>query len=172
MSDGALEPPRRLRRDDDRDDFESGASELDDWYRRFAWENQQANNAVTYVTTWQGATMGYYAIAMAGYATTDLPEGLRKNRPSQTPCLLLARLAVDLRAQKKGIGAALLRDALERSFALSESVGAAALLIHCRDDRARDFYLANGDFIASPLEPMHLVLPMKEIRRRLRNPAL
>ena len=81
--------------------------------------------------------------------------------------MLLARLAVERRAQGLGLGAALLRDAIERSYRLSEVVGAAALLVHCRDEAARAFYRANGDFLASPADPMHLLLPMKQVRRML-----
>ena len=168
MTDGILQPPRRLTRDDDRSAFDSGAAELDDWFRRFAFENQQANNAVTYVTVRDGVVLGYYAIAMSAYTTLRLPEQMKKNRPVETPCILLARLAVDVTAQRQGVGAALLRHAMEQSFGLSQQVGAAALLIHCRDESAREFYLANGNFLASPVEPMHLILPMKEIQRRVR----
>jgi GNAT superfamily N-acetyltransferase len=167
MTDGILRPPRRLQRDDQRGAFESGAAQLDDWFRRFAWENRQADNAVTFVTVRDGVVLGYYAVAMSAYAAVDLPERLRKNRPSQTPCLLLARLAVDRSAQRQGVGAALLRDAIERAYSLSRSAGSAALLIHCRDDDARASYRANGDFVQSPLEPLHLILPMKAIRQRL-----
>ncbi|MDR0626997.1 MAG: GNAT family N-acetyltransferase [Bifidobacteriaceae bacterium] len=166
-----LRPPRRLERDDARDDFDSGAADLDDWFKRFAFENQQANNAITFVTTLDGAIMGFYSLAMASYATTSLPTSLRKNRPRETPCLLLARLAVDRRAQGQGVGAALLRGAIERGFRLSHEAGVAALLIHCRDDNARAFYLANGEFQPSPLYPLHLVLSMKEIARRIRHPG-
>ena len=61
----------------------------------------------------------------------------------------------------------MLRHAIEQAYHASKSVAAAALLIHCRDDTARDFYLANGNFLASPVEPTHLMLSMKEIGRRL-----
>lgn len=167
MSDGILQSPRRLARQDDRSTFASGAPELDDWFRRFAWDNQRAGNAVTYVTTCDDVVLGYYAIAMSAYATSQMPERMQKNRPAQTPCVLLARLAVDSTAQGQGVGAALLRHAIEQAYHASQSVAAAALLIHCRDDVARDFYLRNGDFIQSPVEPLHLMLPMKEISRRL-----
>lgn len=167
MSGGILESPRKLTHEDDRSAFDSGAPELDDWLKRFAWQNQRANNAVTYVTVRDGVVLGYYAIAMAAVAAADLPDELKKARPRQTPCVLLARLAVDRSAQEKGVGAALLRDAIETAYRASESVAAAALLIHCRDDVASAFYLANGDFVASPVDPLHLFLPMREIARRL-----
>jgi GNAT superfamily N-acetyltransferase len=162
---GVLEPPRRLRRGDSRAGFASGAPDLDEWFVRFAWENQQAGNAVTYVAVRDQAVLGYYSIAAASYASDGLPVRLAKNRPALTPCILLARLGVDRRAQGKGLGASLLRDALERVFQLSRQVGAAALLIHCLDSSSRAFYLANGDFLQSPVEPLHLMLPMKDLRR-------
>lgn len=168
MSNGILEAPRRLTHDDDRLAFDSGAPELDSWLKQYAWQNQRANNAVTYVTVRDGVVLGYYAIAMGAYASDDLPAELGpKSRPRQTPCVLLGRLAVDRTAQGMGVGAALLRHAIEAAYGASRGVGAAALLIHCRDATARDFYLANGDFLASPVDPMHLLLSMKEIERRL-----
>lgn len=160
---GVLEPPRRLERSDDRSEFSSDAHELDTWLRQFAFQNQKANNAVTYVTVRDGVVLGYYAIAVAGYARESVPADLAKGRPTELPCILLARLAVDRRVQGQGVGAALLRDAIERSHQVSESVGAAALLIHCRDEDARSFYLANGDFVQSPVEPLHVMLSMKAI---------
>jgi GNAT superfamily N-acetyltransferase len=84
---------------------------------------------------------------MASYATSTWPAQLSRNRPSTTPCVLLARLAVDRRAQGKGVGAALLRHAIEQAFSLSQQIGVAALLIECRDQAAREFYLANGSFL-------------------------
>lgn len=167
MSDGILEAPRKLEHADDRTAFDSGAAELDDWLKRGAWQNQRANNAVTYVTVRDGVVLGFHAIAMAAVATAELPTKMQTGRPQQTPCVLLARLAVDRTAQGQGVGAALLRHAIETAYTASQSVGAAALLIHCRDEAARAFYLANGDFLESPVDAMHLVLPMREIARRL-----
>lgn len=160
-----LEPPRRLTSGDDVNAFDSGATELDTWLRRFAWENQRAGNAVTYVAVRAGVVLGYYALATAAYARDDVPERLQKGRPTQIPCLLLARLAVDTTAQGQGVGSALLRDAITRALAVSEQAGVAALLVHCRDDDARRFYLHSADFLPSPVEPMHLFLPLKAIRR-------
>jgi GNAT superfamily N-acetyltransferase len=164
-----LRPPRRLERGDRRDGFHSGADELDDWFVRFAWENQQAGNAVTYVAMLDGVVLGYYALAMGSYETEALPQRLRPARPRQTPCVLLARLAVDKTAQRQGVGAALLRDAIERAYGASQAVGAAALLIHCRDTEAMAFYQANGDFLVSPVEPTHLFLSLKAMRRLVKT---
>ena len=164
VSTEGLEPPRRLIRQDVTAGFQSGAKELDDWFQRYAWQNQKANNAVTYVTTQDDVILGYYAITTAAYSRNDAPQGLNhRSRPEEIPCILLARLAVDERAQGHGIGAALLKDAIERCYMLSREVGAAALVVHCRDEQARSFYLANGDFLPSPANNLHLLLSMKQV---------
>ena len=156
----AYSSPRKLTRDVDRRAFASGAPELDEWFAKYAWQNQVANNATTYVTTAGERVAGYYALAMAAVERAAAPEQLAKGRPAQIPCILLARLAVDHRDRGSGIGAGLLRDALLRGVLLSRSIGAAAVLVHCRDEAARDFYLHNGDFIPSPVDGMHLMVPI------------
>ena len=170
MSTGALESPRRLVRQDVTAGFRSGAAELDDWFQRYAWQNQKANNAVVYVTAQDDVILGYYAITTASYSRDDAPQGLNhRSRPEEILCILLARLAVDERAQGRGVGAALLKDAIERCYRLSREVGAAALIVHCRDEQARAFYLANGDFLPSPANALHLLLSMKQLSRMLES---
>ena len=164
VSTEGLEAPRRLIRQDVTAGFQSGAKELDDWFQRYAWQNQKANNAVVYVTAQGDVILGYYAITTATYSRNDAPQGLNhRSRPEEIPCILLARLAVDERAQGHGIGAAMLKDAIERCYMLSREVGAAALIVHCRDEQARSFYLANGDFLPSPANNLHLLLSMKQV---------
>ena len=99
VSTEGLEAPRRLIRQDVTAGFHSGAAELDDWFQRYAWQNQEANNAVTYVTAQDHVILGSYAITTAAYSRTDAPEGLNhRSRPEEIPCILLARIAVDERA--------------------------------------------------------------------------
>jgi len=157
--------PRKLESSDERAGFVSGAPDLDEWFAKYAWQNQTANNAITYVIT-DGATVaGYYAIAMAAVAKTAVPVGFAKGRPTQIPCILLARLAVDGRYQGDGLGWELLRDALLRGYQLSGSIGAAAILVHCRDEAAKAFYLHNGDFLQSPVDELHLLAPIDALKR-------
>lgn len=157
--------PRKLAKNDDRTGFHSGAEELDQWLTRFSWQNQQANNAATYVITDGGRVVGYYAIAMAAIASLTLPPRLQKHRPTAIPCIILARLAVDDSCQGEGLGWELLRDALLRSVQLSRSIGAAAILVHCRDETAKAFYLRHGDFLQSLVDELQLIVPIKALRR-------
>jgi GNAT superfamily N-acetyltransferase len=159
--------PRKLTREDVREGFDSGAPELDDWLERYSWQNQRANNTVTYVTVLDGRVVGYYAIAVASVARELAPAAVAKGAPRHVPCLLLARLAVDRNTQGYGLGRGLLVDALKRTVGLADSVGIRALLVHARDDAARQFYLAQAEFLASPSDPLHLLLPVKDIIRSL-----
>lgn len=166
MSSSQPSPPHRLDKSDAVDGFSSGAEELDEWLVKHAWTNLRANNAITYVTLADEQVVGYYAITVASVELSTAPQRLtRGGRPQQLPCLLLARLAVDRRVAGRGVGAGLLRDALERCAVLADSVGAAAVLVHARDQPARDFYLANGDFLESPVDELQLFIPMKDVKK-------
>lgn len=165
MPSGILQAPRKLEKNDDRSAFFSGATELDDWFARFAWENQAAHNAITYVTTWNEQIVGYYSLCSAGVGRDHVPADFGQRRPTDIPCILLARLAVDRRFHGKNIGRHLLRDAIARAITASDSIGAACLLIHARDEAAKSFYLTNADLLESPVDDLHLILPMKAARR-------
>ncbi len=162
----ALQEPRLLKHEDERARFQSGNAEIDDWFHRFAWQNHRARNARVFVTTQELETLGFYALAMGGVSRSDLPEALKPGRrPAPCPVLILARLAVDQRAQGRGIGAALLKDALLRAYTLSNEVGFAALLVHCANDQAREFYLSQcSQFVPCPGAQNHLVLPLRALR--------
>ncbi len=159
--------PRKLTRADVREGFDSGAPELDEWLMRYSWQNQRDNNAVTYVSVLDGRVVGYYAIAVANVTSESAPVAVARGAPRQVPCLLLARLAVDRSMQSFGLGRGLLVDTLRRTVGLADSVGIRALLVHARDDAARQFYLAQAEFLESPSDPLHLLLPVKDIVRSL-----
>jgi GNAT superfamily N-acetyltransferase len=146
-----------------REGFDSGAPELDEWLARYSWQNQRANNSVTYVSVLDGRVVGYYAIAVANVTSESAPVAVARGAPRQVPCLLLARLAVDRSMHSFGLGRGLLVDTLRRTVGLADSVGIRALLVHARDDAARQFYLAQAEFLESPSDPLHLLLPVKDI---------
>jgi predicted N-acetyltransferase YhbS len=81
--------------------------------------------------------------------------------------VLLARLAVDSSVQGKGLGRALLRDALIRVAGAAEEIGIRVLLLHAKDEGARDFYLKCAEFESAPTDPLHLFLLMKDLRKSL-----
>ena len=76
---------------------------------------------------------------------------------------ILARLAVDRTGQGRGLGRALVKDALPRTAAAADIAGIRALLVHARDDEARAWCEAL-EFETSPTDPRHLFLLMKDLR--------
>ena len=168
-----LNPPRRLRHSDKRDGFHCGVAELDQWLMQYAWQNQRANNAVTYVITQtvRGAdnqteeeVVGYYALANTYIAAMSAPPSIGRHRPRQIPAVLLARLATDSSAQGYGIESALLQHAFRQVRAISELTGVAAVRVDCIDETAKQFYLHHGPFLEMPGQPLTLILPTSALR--------
>lgn len=80
------------------------------------------------------------------------------------PVTLLGRLAIARSHHGKGLGAALLMDAMRRALEHSEEVGAMAVVVDATDEAAARFYAKHG-FIAFPERPLRLFIPMATIER-------
>jgi GNAT superfamily N-acetyltransferase len=78
------------------------------------------------------------------------------------PVMLLAQLAVDHPEHGRGIGAGLLKDALQRTALAADLAGIRALLVHAKDEAAVAFY-RHFNFDPSPTDPFHLFLLIKDI---------
>lgn len=155
----------KLRRDHALDSFDCGAEDLNQYLRRHALTNQQAEAAQTYLLVREQRVLGYYSLAAGNVQFDEGSERSRKGLARHPiPVILLARLAIDLGGQGEGLGAALLKDALIRAAGAAETIGARAVLVHARDERARAFY-EHFEFEPSPSDPLHLMLLMKDIRR-------
>lgn len=140
------------------DDFECGEASLDDWIKRRALANQSSGASRTFVLTDdKGNVLGYYAMSAGAVSHLQATGGVRRNMPDPIPVMVLARLAVDRKAQGLHLGAALLQDAVNRAVAVSQNAGVRALLVHALHENARQFYERYG-FQPSPTHPMTLML--------------
>lgn len=106
------------------------------------------------------SVIGYYALSAGSIEQKYAPGIIKRNMPTPIPVFVLGRLAVDLKWSGNGIGQGLLKEAVERSFLLSQQIGTRALLCHAIDDEAKNFYLKHG-FIESPIEPLTVMLSLK-----------
>jgi GNAT superfamily N-acetyltransferase len=149
-------------------DFDCGNEPLSLWLKRFALLNQQADSARTYVVHRARRVVGYYSLTAGSVRPEDAPprvtKGLARHPVGVIP---LGRLAVDKREQGRGLGQALLKDALLRAAGAADTIGARAVLVHAIDDVARAFYERFG-FERSPIDDFELMLLMKDLRARLR----
>jgi predicted N-acetyltransferase YhbS len=158
----------KLRRDHDVEAFDCGKEPLNRYLIRYALQNQQIGAAQSYVgVTDAGEVVGYYTLVFGQVAYADAPDRLRKGVAAHpVPLMVLARLAVAAGWAGQGVGSGLLKDAMLRTLQAAEIAGLRALVVHAKDDDARSFY-ERFDFIASPTDPMHLFVLLKDVRALL-----
>ncbi len=146
------------------DDFARGEAVLDDWLKRRALANQFSGASRTFVVADPDQyVFGYYAMAAGAVSHQAATSAARRNMPDPVPVMVLARLAVDYRAQGLKLGGALLQDAVNRAVMVSQNAGVRALLVHALHARAKEFYEHYG-FQASPLHPMTLMLRLNTVK--------
>jgi len=149
--------------------FNSGKEALDEWLRKYALVNQKSDSAKTYVVHREKRVAGYYSLAANCISTLAASGRTAAGQPRKgtVPVVILGRLAVDKSEQGKGLGEALLKDALLRCEQAADSIGVRAVLVHALDKEAKDFY-EKYDFEPSPVDEMTLMLLMKDIRGNIR----
>lgn len=159
---------RKLEGSDAVNEFSCGRAELDDWLHRFAFTNQQSGMTNVFVCEIDGQIGAYYALSTGEVTHNVAPARITKGVAKHSiPVVILTRFAVDVEHQGKGLGRAMLRDALFRVSAAAEVVGVRALLIHAKDADVKVFYLACGEFEESPTDTLHLFLLMKDLRKAI-----
>lgn len=155
-----LSAPTPLADSHDLELFQSGTESLDQWLRRRARANQVSGASRTYVVTEGVRVVGYYCLSSGGLDLAEAPGAIRRNMPDPVPMAVLGRLAVDASWQGKGLGAALLQDAVLRTGHAATILGIRGIFVHTLSAEAKAFYEHYG-FAASPKNPMTLVLSLK-----------
>ena len=158
-----LNPPALLTRDHERNSFDCGVSALNDYLQKYALQNQKKHAARTYVATRGNRIVGYYSLAYGSVSLDEAPKNVKSGLARHPiPVILLARLAVDSAEQARGLGTALLKDALLRTIQAAEIAGLRAMLVHAKDDSAKRFYEKFG-VEPSPIDAYHLFLGLSNI---------
>lgn len=159
-----IRAPEKLNSEHDLSQFHCGETTLDDWLRKRALQNEESGASRTYVACVEKRVVGYYALAAGAVAHAEAPGRVRRNMPDPVPVMVIGRLAVDQTVQGQALGPALLRDAVLRTLRAAEIAGIRAILVHAISERAKRFYEKWG-FIASPIEPMTLMITLAEARK-------
>jgi GNAT superfamily N-acetyltransferase len=138
----SLEP---LCADHDVDQFDCGWRVLDEYLRRRALADQHEAKIRTFIAARSMRAVGYLTIApgvVEAALSRESVEGRRRRRI--VPVLVLSRLAVDLAEQRKGLGRAMLSEALRRSAAAANVIGARAIVTHALSKETRSFFELRG----------------------------
>ena len=164
----ALCAPTLLTEAHDCSRFRCQHDALNDWLKKRALANNAQRGSRTHVVCDGARVVGFYALAAGSIEHEATPKPLTRNMPRPIPAIVLARLAVDLDYQGRGIGAGLLQDATLRALKAAEEIAARVLLCHAIDEAARSFYLKFG-FVRSPIDDLTLMLDLGKVEQLLRR---
>jgi GNAT superfamily N-acetyltransferase len=160
-------PVRKLAATDQVDGFDCGQAALNQFLQRYALVNQKANSAQTYVCCQGDVVVGFYSLVVGSADPQAVPSRVMKGLARHpVPVMILARLAVDKEHQRKSLGKALLKDALLRTAQAADIAGIRSLLVHAKDDVARQWY-ESWEFEPSQTDPYHLFLMLKDLKNLL-----
>lgn len=168
-------PIGQLTKDHDRSAFDCGSTDQTRWFRQYALQAHEADTSRVYVACRRGdgRVAGYYALSAGSVEREAATERMVAGTGGYpVPVIILTRLGVDVAEQGRGLGRALVRDALLQVAAVSTQVGVRALLVHAESSAAARFYVHfDPAFESLPGDPLHLVLLLKNIRAGLRRAA-
>lgn len=162
--------PRPIEADDRVERFDCGKEPLNDFLRQRAIKNEGRASRTYVVNSLAGADAGsvlaYYTLAAGAVGHDGAPSWARRNMPNPVPVIVLGRLAVDSSHHCRGLGSALLKEAIQRTLGASRTIGARALVIHAIDDEAVGFYATYG-FQRFPTDSRTLFLPVETLTASL-----
>ena len=155
----------------DRDAFDCGKPELNDYLRRIARQHQEKGVSRTFVRIDDAnphEIIGFYTLTVCEVETAETPAKFAKRLPRRIPGARLGRLAVDRRHQRAGHGEYLLLNALERIADAAQEIGITAVFVDAKGEEAREFYLAYG-FQTLPGQRLQLFFPIQDVRKLFEN---
>ena len=158
---GEFTAPAQLGEEAALEGFRSGLPIVDSWAANHAHHAKKRGTAVVYVsyTADHSQAAGFYSLSSHSIERASIGGGwLKRNSPDQVPAVLLGMLGVDVRFQGKGLGSALLADAIGRSLGIADAIGSKAMIVDPASDSARAFYEKHGFAPIPGSERMYLPL--------------
>lgn len=135
---------------------------LNEWLKKKALKNNSAGISRVYVICAENTNqvIGYYCLSTGSIQRNIVPGAYRRNAPDTIPVVVLGRLAVDQAYSGKGLGVALLKDAIYRTENIALQVGVRALIVHALNEDVQKFYTRFA-FEPSSVHPLTLLYPIK-----------
>ncbi len=152
----SLRAPAPIGAEHDVATFDCGHAGLDRWLRGQGRAQGGARAGCLVTAGADGQVLGFYTLGAGSVRREDLPLGGGRNAP--VPVLKLGRIAVDRSVQGRGIGAALVVDAIRRTHAVGLHAPVDALMTDAPDARAAAWFERLG-FRPVPGRAGALVMP-------------
>lgn len=170
-------PSFRIERFDparhDRTDFDCGIARLDNYLKLSAKKQQRDDMSRIHVIVEEGSStiLGYHAINTGAMNVDQLerrPQGAPRH--GEIPVLFLGQVAVDRRAQGRGLGGILLHHVFEKAVTVADIAGCHAILLDVISDDGEDAFLRRRAWYASygfepfTSNPSRMFMVMKQVR--------
>lgn len=158
----------------DRDSFDCGKEELNNFIKTFAARHMEAGISRTMVlpakkhaADGKYPICAFFSIAPGAIGRKTLPAALKKKLPHYpVPVFLLAQLAVDNDYRGQGLGSHTLIRALQYFFDLLDHIPAYAVIVDCLDEDAENFYARYGfEELCDYNNRKRMFLPMKVVQK-------
>lgn len=163
---GALTPPQPLSPAHALHQFDCAQRAMNEWLAYRSLHAQLKGSAKTFVVAAASRVVAYFSLSVGQIDSCELPGhgGAIVDRDTfPIPVIVLTRLAVDTHYQGRGLGSALLGEALRHALAVADSAGVEALLTQPLNEKAANFYMGNG-FVQSPAAYKQLLLTIGDIQ--------
>ena len=149
---------QRLRIEDDTGFFDCGNSDLNDYIRFQAKDQQLQHAAIVYLATVSTPTsteiVGFLSLSMSSIEVSNIGTN---QRPLHTPyryypSLMIGRLGTDTRFQRRGVGRTLCLYAIATAARLRDEVGCQFVILNAKRDSIH-FYKRCGFKLADNQPP-------------------
>lgn len=121
--------------------FTCGDAIVDNWAAHHSASARKRGSAVIYASYCDDVIAGFYTLSAHSVTRASVNGGwFARNAPEQVPAVLLGMLGVDERFKGHGLGASLLRDAIQNAMKVASLAGARALVVDPTGPDAAAFY--------------------------------
>ena len=153
----------------DRSGFDCGVEPLNRYIQQIARQHIAKGISKTFVLVDERSAppkpvLGFFTISLCQVLGQQVPSKWAKKLPEHIPAMRLGRLAVAQTQHGKGMGKALLVEALHRIARVAELAGGIGLFVDAKDEAAASFYTRFG-FEPTPSSPLTLFMPTETIRQ-------
>lgn len=158
----------------DRSAFSCGFAPIDNFLKSSLSDQIKSGIVAAWIATDDGdsAVLGFYTLGAMAVRADLGPKKWQRARVPDIPVIYIRAVAVHEDMQSKGLGMALLVDAMQRCIGIADQMGAAAIVLDVLKDeqfeRRWNFYEKLGfQPLADPHNPERVYIPMANVRSTL-----
>jgi len=158
----------------DRSKFSCGFKPIDNFLKKSLSEHVKSGMVTAYLATEQGAkdVVAFYTLSALSVRADPGPKAWSRARVPDVPAIYMRAVAVDEKWQGRGLGTALVVDALRRCAVIAEQMGAAAVVLDVLRDanfeRRWSFYESLGfRALGDPDNETRMFISLLDVRASL-----